>query len=60
MIINIVDGANLERSLFMTTQLLELGIPVVIALNKSDIIQERNDRVDIKRLKRNWDAQLFL
>ncbi|MGB3984397.1 MAG: ferrous iron transporter B [Limnochordia bacterium] len=50
-IINIVDGANLERSLFMTTQLLELGIPVVIALNKSDIIQERNDRVDIKRLQ---------
>jgi len=50
-IINIVDGANLERSLFLTTQLLELGIPVVIALNKSDIIQERQDRIAIEQLQ---------
>ena len=45
-IINIVDGANVSRSLFFTTQLLELGIPVVIALNKNDIISKRGDRVD--------------
>ena len=51
MIINIVDGANFERSLFMTTQLLELGIPVVIALNKYDIVQERKDRVNIEQLE---------
>lgn len=50
-IINIVDGANFERSLFMTTQLLELGIPVVIALNKYDIVQERKDRVNIEQLE---------
>jgi ferrous iron transport protein B len=45
-IINIVDGANVSRSLFFTTQLLELGIPVVIALNKSDIVSKRGDIVD--------------
>lgn len=45
-IINIVDGANISRSLFFTTQLLELGIPVVIALNKNDIISKRGDKVD--------------
>ncbi|MGV8979557.1 ferrous iron transport protein B [Clostridium sp.] len=45
-IINIVDGANVSRSLFFTTQLLELGIPVVIALNKNDIISKRGDVID--------------
>lgn len=45
-IINIVDGANVSRSLFFTTQLLELGIPVVIALNKNDIISKRGDIID--------------
>ena len=49
-IVNIVDGANLSRSLFFTTQLLELGIPVVIALNKSDILNQRGDIVDAKAL----------
>lgn len=51
-IINIVDGANLSRSLFFTTQLLEIGVPVVIALNKGDIIDKRGDRVDIASLSR--------
>lgn len=45
-IINIVDGANLSRSLFFTTQLVELGIPVVIALNKSDVLTKRGDSID--------------
>lgn len=49
-IINIVDGANFERSLFFTTQLLELNIPLVIALNKSDIIAKRGDEIDLKKL----------
>lgn len=49
-ILNIVDGANLSRSLFFTTQLLELGIPVVIALNKADIARKRGDTVDCARL----------
>lgn len=49
-IINIVDGANVSRSLFFTTQLLELGIPVIIALNKSDILTKRGDKVDLDAL----------
>ena len=49
-IINIVDGANFERSLFFTTQLLELGIPVVIALNKTDVLQKRGSDIDINLL----------
>ncbi len=52
-IINIVDGANLSRSLFFTTQLLEIGVPVVIALNKGDIIDKRGDRVDVTSLSRH-------
>lgn len=45
-IINIVDATNLSRSLFFTTQLLELGIPVVVALNKSDINEKKNTEID--------------
>ena len=51
-IINIVDGTNLSRSLFFTTQLLELGIPVVVALNKADINQKKKTVIDTKRLSR--------
>lgn len=51
-IINIVDATNLSRSLFFTTQLLELGIPVVVALNKSDINERENTRIDTKLLAR--------
>lgn len=50
-IVNIVDGANLSRSLFFTTQLIELGLPVVIALNKDDVINKRGDSVDLKKLE---------
>ena len=49
-IINIVDATNLSRSLFFTTQLLELGIPVVIALNKSDIVNKKQTKIDEKIL----------
>ena len=49
-IINIVDATNLSRSLFFTTQLLELGIPVVIALNKSDINKKKGTHIDVKKL----------
>lgn len=51
-IINIVDGANVSRSLFFTTQLLELGIPVVVAVNKSDVLTKRGDVVDLKKLSK--------
>ncbi len=49
-IINIVDATNLSRSLFFTTQLLELGIPVVVALNKSDINEKKNTEIDAELL----------
>ena len=49
-IINIVDATNLSRSLFFTTQLLELGVPVVVALNKSDLTEKKQTKIDVKRL----------
>ena len=49
-IINIVDATNLSRSLFFTTQLLELGIPMVVALNKTDINKKKNTVIDVKAL----------
>ena len=49
-IINIVDATNLSRSLFFTTQLMELGIPVVVALNKADINRKRKTEIDVEAL----------
>ena len=49
-IINIVDSTNLSRSLFFTTQLLELGIPVVVALNKSDANKKKENKIDVQAL----------
>ncbi|MDE5873195.1 MAG: 50S ribosome-binding GTPase, partial [Lachnospiraceae bacterium] len=49
-IINIVDATNLSRSLFFTTQLLELGVPVVVALNKSDINEKKETKIDVEAL----------
>lgn len=49
-IINIVDATNLSRSLFFTTQLLELGIPVVVALNKSDMNDKKGNKIDVDKL----------
>lgn len=50
-IINIVDASNLERSLFFTLQLVDTGIPVIVALNKSDITQRRKTKIDLTTLK---------
>lgn len=49
-IINIVDGSNLERNLYLTTQLLELGIPMVLAINMIDVVRKRGDQIDLKAL----------
>ena len=49
-IINIIDATNIERNLYLTTQLLELNIPVVIALNMMDIVRKNGDKIDIKKL----------
>lgn len=49
-ILNIVDGTNLERNLYLTTQLAEIGIPIVIAINMMDIVSRSGDKIDIRRL----------
>lgn len=49
-ILNIVDGTNIERNLYLTTQLIELGIPVVVAVNMIDLVQKNGDTIDLKEL----------
>ena len=49
-ILNIVDGTNLERNLYLTTQLTELGIPVVMAVNMSDLVEKNGDKIDLEML----------
>ena len=49
-ILNIVDGTNIERNLYLSTQLMELDIPVVIAVNMSDILEKNNDRLHLDTL----------
>ena len=51
-IINIVDSTNLSRSLFFTTQLLELGVPMVIALNKTDVNRRKENKIDLSALSK--------
>ena len=51
-IMNLVDASNIERNLYLSTQLLEMGIPVVIALNMMDIVKKRGDVIDVKKLSR--------
>ena len=51
-IINIVDGTNLERNLYLTTQLVELGIPVVVAINMMDVVKKNGDKIDTAELSR--------
>ena len=51
-IINIIDGANLERNLYLTTQVLECGIPTVIAVNMLDLIEKAGDKIDYKKLSK--------
>lgn len=56
-IINLVDATNIERNLYLTTQLLELGIPVVIALNMADLLEKNKISIDTKALEKNWDVR---
>ena len=51
-ILNIIDGTNLERNLYLTTQLTELGIPVVMAINMVDVLRKRGDQIDLETLSR--------
>ena len=49
-ILNIVDGTNLERNLYLTTQILELGIPVVVAVNMADLLEKTGEKVNLDKL----------
>ena len=49
-ILNIVDGTNIERNLYLTTQLIELGLPVVVAVNMIDLVRKNGDTIDLKKL----------
>ncbi len=55
-ILNIVDGTNLERNLYLTTQLTEIGIPVVVAINMMDVVRKNGDNIDIEGLSRVVDC----
>ena len=57
-ILNIVDGTNLERNLYLTTQLLELGIPVVVAVNMMDIVKKNGDKINISELSRQLGCKV--
>ncbi len=57
-ILNIVDGTNIERNLYLTTQLIELGIPVVVALNMADLVRKNGDVIDVDRLSRALGCQV--
>ena len=57
-ILNIIDGTNLERNLYLTTQLTELGIPVVIAINMMDIVKKNGDQINVPELSRQLGGQI--
>ena len=57
-ILNIVDGTNLERNLYLTTQLVELGIPVVIAINMMDVVKKNGDKINIGELSRQIGCKI--
>ena len=57
-ILNIVDGTNLERNLYLSTQLMELGIPVVMAVNMMDIVQKNGDQIHMDRLSKELGCQV--
>ena len=58
-ILNIIDGTNLERNLYLTTQLVELGIPVVIVVNMMDVVKKNGDKIDIKELSRELGCEVY-
>ncbi len=58
-ILNIIDGTNLERNLYLTTQLTELGIPVVVAVNMMDIVRKNGDVINIKELSRQLGCKVM-
>ncbi len=58
-VLNIIDGTNLERNLYLTTQVVELGIPVVVAVNMMDVVKKNGDKIDIQELSRQLACPVF-
>ncbi len=56
-LLNIIDGTNIERNLYLTTQLIELGIPVVMAVNMIDLVRKNGDKIDLKKLSAELGCQ---
>ncbi len=59
-ILNVVDGSNIERNLYLTTQLIETGLPVVIALNMMDIVNKKGDKIDVMKLEKSLGCSVVL
>ena len=58
-ILNIIDGTNLERNLYLTTQLVEIGVPVIVAVNMIDIVKKNNDKIDIAKLSKELGCEVY-
>ena len=58
-ILNVVDGTNIERNLYLTTQLIETGIPVVIAINMMDAVRKNGDDIDIEKLGKSLKCEII-
>lgn len=58
-ILNIVDGTNIERNLYLTTQLIELGLPVVVAVNMMDLVRKNGDLIDVRKLSDSLGCQVM-
>ena len=57
-ILNIIDGTNIERNLYLTTQLIELGIPVVVAINMMDLVKKNGDKINVEELSRQLGCKI--
>ena len=57
-ILNIVDGSNIERNLYLTTQILEIGIPTVVAINMMDVVEKNGDKIDVERLEKELGCKV--
>ena len=57
-ILNIVDGTNIERNLYLTTQILEIGLPVVVAINMMDVVEKNGDKIDVDKLSKSLGCKV--
>ena len=57
-IINIVDGTNIERNLYLSTQIMELGIPVIMAINMMDLLEKSGEKIDIAKLGKDLGCEV--